>query len=419
MTPRARAGAGHRLPRVNLGTAALEHPEWTARAIAEHGDRVASASTCAARRWPPAGLDPRGRRPLGDPGPPRCRGCARYVVTDVAKDGMLQGPNLALLRDVCARTDRPSSRRAGCRRSTTSSPSAAWCPRGSRARSSARRSTGARSRCPRRSTRRAAREPRPRPRPRSGGLGAGAVGRPRPLAERVRDRHRCGRPRPAGRARRTRRRPRPDAGGRGEPVRRADRRRPTEADTTGELAVETQVDMAAVTLVAPDGQRALPVFSGTDALTAWDPTARPVPVTPGPRRPGRGRRGLRRHRRRRRRAGTRVLRPSMVWALAQQRPWAAGPHRPVRRPQRRGRRARRGRRHGPRARGGQPARRGRARCRARPAPRASTPSRCGPSRPGWGSGSPPTASCAPGSTVSPSGCGDDFGGCRRAGNLVR
>ena len=34
-------------------------------------------------------------------------GCARYVVTDVNKDGMLQGPNLQLLRDVCAATDRP------------------------------------------------------------------------------------------------------------------------------------------------------------------------------------------------------------------------------------------------------------------------------------------------------------------------
>ncbi len=96
---------------------------------------------------------------------------------------------------------------------------------------------------------------------------------------------------------------------------------PTEVDTTGEHVVDKQVDMAAVTLVAPDGQRALPVFTSTDALAAWDPTARPVPVTPA-------------------RAGqaavsegcdvivvdvagpaTRVLRPSMVWALAQQRPW--------------------------------------------------------------------------------------------------
>ena len=95
----------------------------------------------------------------------------------------------------------------------------------------------------------------------------------------------------------------------------------TEADTTGEHAVDKAVDLAAVTLVSPDGQRALPVFTGTEALAAWDPTARPVPVTPA-------------------RAGqaavaegcdvivvdvagpaTRVLRPSMVWALAQQRPW--------------------------------------------------------------------------------------------------
>ena len=55
---------------------------------------------------------------------------------------------------------------------------------------------------------------------------------------------------------------------------------PTGIDTSGEHAVETSVDMAAVTLVAPDGRRALPVFSGLDALRAWDPQARPVPVTP-------------------------------------------------------------------------------------------------------------------------------------------
>lgn len=93
--------------RVNLGTAALEHPEWTASAIAEHGDRIAvgldvRGTTLAARGWTRAGgdlwetLDRLDRE-----------GCARYVVTDVAKDGMLAGPNLQLLRDVCARTDRP------------------------------------------------------------------------------------------------------------------------------------------------------------------------------------------------------------------------------------------------------------------------------------------------------------------------
>ena len=93
--------------RVNMGTAALEHPEWTAQAIAEHGDRIAigldvRGTTLAARGWTREGGDlwETLERLDGE-------GCARYVVTDVAKDGMLQGPNLQLLQDVCARTDRP------------------------------------------------------------------------------------------------------------------------------------------------------------------------------------------------------------------------------------------------------------------------------------------------------------------------
>jgi len=97
--------------RVNLGTAALEDPEWCASAIARHGDRIA------------VGLDVR----VID-GEPRLRGrgwvsdggnlwevlerldkdgCARYVVTDVSKDGMLNGPNLDMLAQVCAATDAP------------------------------------------------------------------------------------------------------------------------------------------------------------------------------------------------------------------------------------------------------------------------------------------------------------------------
>ena len=100
---------------------------------------------------------------------------------------------------------------------------------------------------------------------------------------------------------------------------------PVETTTEGGLTVDKQTDMAAVTLVAPDGERALPVFSSLDALAAWDPAARPVPVTAaragqaavsercdvvvvdvaGPR--------------------SRVLRPSMVWALAQEREWTP-PH---------------------------------------------------------------------------------------------
>jgi phosphoribosyl isomerase A len=93
--------------RVNMGTAALEHPEWTARAIGEHGDRIAigldvRGSTLAARGWTREGGDLWETLERLDR-----EGCARYVVTDVAKDGMLQGPNLDLLRDVCARTGRP------------------------------------------------------------------------------------------------------------------------------------------------------------------------------------------------------------------------------------------------------------------------------------------------------------------------
>ena len=93
--------------RVNLGTAALEDPEWTARAIAEHGDRVAvgldvRGTTLAARGWTKDGGDLWETLARLD-----AEGCARYVVTDVNKDGMLKGPNLDLLRDVCARTDRP------------------------------------------------------------------------------------------------------------------------------------------------------------------------------------------------------------------------------------------------------------------------------------------------------------------------
>ena len=93
--------------RVNLGTAALEQPEWCARAIAEHGDRIAvgldvRGTTLAARGWTQDGGDLWEVLARLD-----AEGCARYVVTDVRRDGTLTGPNLDLLRDVCARTGRP------------------------------------------------------------------------------------------------------------------------------------------------------------------------------------------------------------------------------------------------------------------------------------------------------------------------
>ena len=90
--------------RVNLGTAALEDPEWTAGAIAAHGDRVAvgldvRGRTLAARGWTREGGDLWDVMARLDEA-----GCARYVVTDVTKDGTLRGPNLDLLREVCAAT---------------------------------------------------------------------------------------------------------------------------------------------------------------------------------------------------------------------------------------------------------------------------------------------------------------------------
>src|SRR5215218_3641519 len=93
--------------RVNIGTAALEHPQWCAAAIAAYGDRVAvgldvRGRTLAARGWTREGGDLYDVLARLD-----AEGCARYVVTDVTKDGMLGGPNLQLLRAVCAVTDRP------------------------------------------------------------------------------------------------------------------------------------------------------------------------------------------------------------------------------------------------------------------------------------------------------------------------
>jgi 1-(5-phosphoribosyl)-5-[(5-phosphoribosylamino)methylideneamino] imidazole-4-carboxamide isomerase/N-(5'phosphoribosyl)anthranilate isomerase len=93
--------------RVNIGTAALEQPDWCARVIAEHGDRIAigldvRGRTLAARGWTREGGDLYEVLARLD-----AEGCARYVVTDVNKDGMLEGPNLQLLRDVCAATEAP------------------------------------------------------------------------------------------------------------------------------------------------------------------------------------------------------------------------------------------------------------------------------------------------------------------------
>jgi phosphoribosylformimino-5-aminoimidazole carboxamide ribonucleotide (ProFAR) isomerase len=93
--------------RVNLGTAALENPDWTADVIAKYGDQIAvgldvRGTVLAARGWTQEG---------GDLFEVLARleqaNCPRYVVTDVTKDGTLKGPNLELLKQVMQFTNKP------------------------------------------------------------------------------------------------------------------------------------------------------------------------------------------------------------------------------------------------------------------------------------------------------------------------
>lgn len=105
------AALGTGCARVNLGTAAMENPAWVAKAIAEHGERIAVGLDCKleggswrlrGRGWTTDGGELFEAMTRLD-----AEGCARYVITDVNKDGMMAGPNLGLYREVCAATDRP------------------------------------------------------------------------------------------------------------------------------------------------------------------------------------------------------------------------------------------------------------------------------------------------------------------------
>ncbi|MEU3457073.1 bifunctional 1-(5-phosphoribosyl)-5-((5-phosphoribosylamino)methylideneamino)imidazole-4-carboxamide isomerase/phosphoribosylanthranilate isomerase PriA [Micromonospora sp. NPDC006766] len=101
------AALGTGAARVNIGTAALEDPQWCDRICGEYGDRVAigldvRGRTLAARGWTREGGDLYEVLERLDKA-----GASRYVVTDITKDGTMRGPNLDLLREVCARTDAP------------------------------------------------------------------------------------------------------------------------------------------------------------------------------------------------------------------------------------------------------------------------------------------------------------------------
>ncbi|MFD7169398.1 HisA/HisF-related TIM barrel protein [Streptomyces violascens] len=97
--------------RVNLGSLALQDPGWCAKAIAAHGERIAAGL--------PAWVTPAGPRLARDGRPQDAgdlwemiewldrAGCARFIVTDIAAEGTMGGPNLELLRQVCARTTAP------------------------------------------------------------------------------------------------------------------------------------------------------------------------------------------------------------------------------------------------------------------------------------------------------------------------
>jgi phosphoribosyl isomerase A len=91
--------------RVNIGTAALENPQWCDRIVAEYGDRVAIGLDVRGTRLAARGWTREGGELYETLERLNAAGCARYVVTDVASDGMLTGPNLELLADVCSRTD--------------------------------------------------------------------------------------------------------------------------------------------------------------------------------------------------------------------------------------------------------------------------------------------------------------------------
>jgi 1-(5-phosphoribosyl)-5-[(5-phosphoribosylamino)methylideneamino] imidazole-4-carboxamide isomerase/N-(5'phosphoribosyl)anthranilate isomerase len=93
--------------RINIGTAALEDPDWVRAAIAEHGDKIAVGLDVRGTRLAARGWTSEGGSLLEVLARLERDGCPRYVVTDVRRDGTMTGPNLELLETVTAATARP------------------------------------------------------------------------------------------------------------------------------------------------------------------------------------------------------------------------------------------------------------------------------------------------------------------------
>jgi phosphoribosylanthranilate isomerase len=93
--------------RINLGTAALEDPDWTAKVIGQHGDKIAIGLDVRGRNLAARGWTKEGGELIETLQRLDKDNAARYVVTDVTKDGTLQGPNTALLKEILDYTKKP------------------------------------------------------------------------------------------------------------------------------------------------------------------------------------------------------------------------------------------------------------------------------------------------------------------------
>lgn len=93
--------------RVNLGTAALENPAWTAKVIEQYGDKIAVGLDVRGEKLATRGWVEEGGNIWDVLGQLEAAGCARYVVTDITKDGTLTGPNTDLLLQIAQQTGKP------------------------------------------------------------------------------------------------------------------------------------------------------------------------------------------------------------------------------------------------------------------------------------------------------------------------